>query len=455
MDRTGIEELKALLRESLPFVVVRSKSGESMNIAEYRERLHLVRSKYAPEERDLISGFAPDIDEHRLRNALLDFMRTKLMDYLHEDRIRSARDIFKSYGSGGVPIDFVLRNLVRRAIVDGEATSAQAFAECINASSCSYSEFLALPGFQVSRETEVSKGMRLIPLSDAPDQLPAYLPRGDMYSIFVRRPGEIATGLPWVRTLLRVDYDVSPIFLKASKTNSHEQAPDSLFDISMTSDDTREVSWPSFFQALSMVCQRPIKPLLIWRTYLEPYEIFDLDVLIGPTSVTWNFSYDQQFDPPCLVESHVEELRELYCGITRLDSEKRAKLQVPITRWITSAGQRDEVDRMIDLGIALEALFLDDDESWKVTQKFAQRASLYLGEGKSNREELYSYFEEIYNNRSGAVHRGVLRKEGTSEEIEAFIRGAQSLCLQSIKTAIQRGIPQNSKEWEAWVPGDC
>ena len=67
-----------------------------------------------------------------------------------------------------------------------------------------------------------------------------------------------------------------------------------------------------------MVCQRPIQPVLIWRTYLEPYEIFDLDMLIGPTSVTWNSSYDQQFDPPCLVESHVEELRELYCGIARL-----------------------------------------------------------------------------------------------------------------------------------------
>ena len=54
-----IEELEVLLRESLPFVVVRSKSGDSISTAEYRERLHLVRSRYAPEERDLISGFAP------------------------------------------------------------------------------------------------------------------------------------------------------------------------------------------------------------------------------------------------------------------------------------------------------------------------------------------------------------------------------------------------------------
>ena len=321
MDQTKIEKLETLLRESLPFVVVRSKSGESMSTAEYRERLHLVRSKYAPEERHLVSRFVPDIDDHLLRNVLLDFMRTELVDYLHEDRIRSAREIFRSYNTGGAPIDFVLRNLVRRAIVDGEATSARAFAECVNASSCSFSAFLALPGFQVSRETEVFNGMRLIPLSDAPDQLPAYLPSGDMYSIFVRRPGQIATGLPWVRTLLRVDYDVSPIFLKVSKASSDELAPDALFDISMTNGYVREVEWPLFFQALSMVCQRPIKPVLNWRTYLEPYEIFDLDTLIGPTSVTWNFSYDQQFYPPCLVESDVEELRELYCGIARGCSE--------------------------------------------------------------------------------------------------------------------------------------
>ena len=62
-----------------------------------------------------------------------------------------------------------------------------------------------------------------------------------MYSIFVRRPGEVATELPWVRTLLRVDYDVSPIFVKASKANSHELAPDPFFDVSITSEDIREV----------------------------------------------------------------------------------------------------------------------------------------------------------------------------------------------------------------------
>ena len=454
MDQKMIKELETLLRESLPFVVIRSRSGESMNTAECRERLHLVRSKYDPQMRDLISGFAPGIDDHRLRDALLDFIRKEMMEYLHEGRIRSARDILRSYDSGGSPVAFVLRNLLRRAIVDGEATSAQAFADCLTASSCSFSKFFALPGLRVDGVTEVFNGMWLVPLSNEPDQLPAYLPRGDMYSIFVRRPGEVVSGLPWVRTLLRVDYDVSPIFLKTSKGNSDEPVPDTLFDISMKSKDVQEIDWPLLFQAFSMVCQRPIQPALIWNTYLEPYEIFDLDSLIGPTSVTWNLSNDNQSAAPPLVESHIEELKELYCGIVRLDAEKRARLQVPITRWITSVGQRDEVDRMIDLGIAFESLFLDDCERWNLSKKLADRASWYLGEDKTHRQELFSYFDQIYDNRSGAVHRGVVRKEGTSEEIEQFINGVQSLCLRSIKKAITRGIPQTEPEWKAWKLGD-
>ena len=449
------EELETLLRESLPFVVVRSTSGESMSTSEYRERLLLVRSKYDPEMRDLISGFAPEIDNHGLKNALLGFLRTELMDYLHEDRIRSARDIFRSYYTGGAPIDFVLRNLLRRAIADGEAATAQAFAECVTVSSCSFCQFYALAGFQVDGETKVFDGMWFIPLSNTPDQLPAYLPRGDMHSIFIRRPGEIVSGRPWARTLLRCDYDVSPIFSKPSNASSEEPDPNAVFDISMRDENVRKVDWPSFFQALSMVCRRPIRPVLIWNTFPDPYEIFYLDVLIGPTSATWNLSDDYEFDAPNLVESHIAELRHLYSGISGLDPKERSRLQVPITRWITSVGQRDEVDRMIDLGIALEALYLGNRDNQELRFKLALRASWHLGKNKTNRQELFRRFRQIYDYRSQAVHRGVFLEKRTSAEREEFIKGAQELCLRSIKTAIAQRMPKNDKEWEAWVLGDC
>ena len=41
MDQTKVEELEGLLRDSLPHVVVRSRSGETTSTEEYRKLLQL------------------------------------------------------------------------------------------------------------------------------------------------------------------------------------------------------------------------------------------------------------------------------------------------------------------------------------------------------------------------------------------------------------------------------
>ena len=110
---------------------------------------------------------------------------------------------------------------------------------------------------------------------------------------------------------------------------------------------------------------------------------------------------------------------------------------------------------MIDLGIALEALYLGNRDNQELRFKLALRASWHLGKNKTNRQELFRRCRQIYDYRSQAVHRGVFLEKGTSAEREEFIKGAQDLCLRSIKTAIAQGIPKNDKEWETWVLGDC
>ena len=110
---------------------------------------------------------------------------------------------------------------------------------------------------------------------------------------------------------------------------------------------------------------------------------------------------------------------------------------------------------MIDLGIALEALYLGNGDNQELRFKLALRASWHLGKNKTNRQELFRRFRQIYDYRSQAVHRGGFLEKGTSAEREEFIKGAQDLCLRSIKTAIAQEMPKNDKEWEAWVLGDC
>ena len=68
---------------------------------------------------------------------------------------------------------------------------------------------------------------------------------------------------------------------------------------------------------------------------------------------------------------------------------------------------------------------------------------------------LVRFLSALDNYRSQAVDRGGFLEKGTSAEREEFIKGAQDLCLRSIKTAIAQEMPKNDKEWEAWVLGDC
>ena len=98
--RTKTEELETLLRESLPFVVLHSRSGDYMSTADYQQSLRSVRSKYEPQLRDRISSLVPELEDDRLRGALLNFLTTEMMDYLHEGRLLAAGDILRRHGSG-------------------------------------------------------------------------------------------------------------------------------------------------------------------------------------------------------------------------------------------------------------------------------------------------------------------------------------------------------------------
>ena len=107
------------------------------------------------------------------------------------------------------------------------------------------------------------------------------------------------------------------------------------------------------------------------------------------------------------------------------------------------------VDRMIDLGIALEALYLmDTDEKTELSFRLRLHAAWHLGKDEEDRRRLMKEFGEIYDWRSKVVHTGKLpekrvgrrkRKPFTSEEVKQFIGRAQDLCRDSIMKILEDG----------------
>ena len=61
------------------------------------------------------------------------------------------------------------------------------------------------------------------------------------------------------------------------------------------------------------------------------------------------------------------------------------KLQIAIDRWIKSKASGNDVDRIIDLGIALEALYVTRKD--KIERQLCHRASLYLAEDVASPEK--------------------------------------------------------------------
>ncbi len=163
-------------------------------------------------------------------------------------------------------------------------------------------------------------------------------------------------------------------------------------------------------------------------------------------------------------DSEIEEAKRLYELLDNLAPDVRRKLHIPINRWIKSHAEQSAmydriidpetspkdipgspttrtVDKMIDLGIAFESLYLSGCKN--LSRKFRRRASWFLKKDETHWTTLKEKFEKIYDLRCEAVHEGKLPKDVEICEkpvpISEFIKQAQGLCRQSILRIIKDG----------------
>lgn len=177
-------------------------------------------------------------------------------------------------------------------------------------------------------------------------------------------------------------------------------------------------------------------------------------------------------------DSDIEKAKRLYKLLGGLPLDVRRKLHIPINRWIKSHAEQSamfdqmidpeirpedipgslttrDVDKMIDLGIAFESVYLSDIKATtELSFRFRLHASWYLGTDKENRRTLLTEFKRIYELRSRAVHTGKLPKnvkiEGKFVPTLEFIKRAQDLCQQSIIKIVE---DEQFPDWESLILG--
>ena len=116
-------------------------------------------------------------------------------------------------------------------------------------------------------------------------------------------------------------------------------------------------------------------------------------------------------------------------------------LKTALNRFNSSYEKRDLADRLIDLVIALEALF-GDGEHGSVAYKVAIRCAYWLQDKEKKRYETFSTVKDLYSARSRVVH-GELKDltEQRVDDLESIVRASVKKFLnhQAEMTTVPNG----------------
>lgn len=118
-----------------------------------------------------------------------------------------------------------------------------------------------------------------------------------------------------------------------------------------------------------------------------------------------------------------------------------------ILNRLSQAKRRNQIeDKILDLGITLEMLLLEDNKNNdQLSLSFRLRGSWLLGETKEDRLKIYKQLRDVYDYRSQVAHSGVLCK-GDSRKIKSVQESFPE--YQSLAERICRIILKNGKpDW--------
>ena len=450
MGSSKTAELESLLSEALRSVMLRRGNSRPPTIAEYRNWLKKCREVYNPELSRAVSHFRPTIVGTDVEDKLLHFVSEELAGHIHEGKIYSATIAFMGGLASASPVEDVVENLLRRALADGPVVSARAFFDCVDNSSCSFYQFFLLSELRIEESIEVFQGITLVPMPESVSDLPSHLPYLDpVPDRYHRFSVQDLLG----KTLLRAEFEVSPIFHRPEGPYTLASGPDRHFTVRLKSSEVPDLDLGHFYGALSLASRRNVRGEMAW-TSLVDYEIFDLSSSRGIGGGGWSGvdPFPSLEQPALLRQPQLDAVKTLYKALNELPTQALGELRVPIDRLMKSMEERDPIDQIIDLAISLESLYVQGSRT-EVGFRLALNAAWHLGKSKSDRKNLLEFFQNFYRLRSTAVHSGSLPKkiDKANSNVSEVVSRVRELCWQGITSVIDAGEPP---KWKDLVLGE-
>lgn len=446
--------LGALLKRAEPHVIVQGQNGQ-LPIDEARAFVGLAtmrRQRFVSEPIRAFEFNRFDVSEPAVKSEIAAFLRQALGPYVRDDRIRSAGNFVSAMRGDGFHLDDFVRKALELSAVWGPERAARMVIESRDEPASKGLWICLIDGIRMNESIEVCDGVRLEPLSASVAEMPPYMHE----FVFSRMPG--AEGLAAVArsqnaALLVHDIVISPKFMNAATGPQTFADPDP-FRISGATSEVQDFDRVDFVNVLSLASNPGIAQVAQW------WYVFDDDIAnVGRGANTGGLSYNQRqvqdSTPAAVVDSGFSEAVQVYSDLAALPAERRERIDIPLHRLIGVSGRRSLADKIVDLGIALESLYLDDGNNSELSYRLALRAAKHLGTDTSSRLQIFEELRDFYGKlRSKAVHSGKVRPtvkmNGKQIDSHDAVARVQDLCSQAVRRVISEGYP----DWDQVLLSD-
>lgn len=285
-----------------------------------------------------------------------------------------------------------------------------------------------LDGVTVDGPVGLDEGVRLERLPSSSADLPASLPE---YSVLAT---DLLNGV-----VLTVDCEMTPSLYVPER---RDRGPLTGLDGKVTeaSNKIPNLSPDSLCESMSLACGEWVD---WWRTWTDYGELgaFSLGVSGGRLKPRAGFGRT------AFAQADLDRARAIHLTRhARGSGGNREELDQAISRWMKSKRSSADSDRLIELRIALEALYGKNAMN-EVAFRVSTYGAWHLGGTVDERRHVRETFKKAYDDASRAIHAGELKHTKRDTQL---LPTAQAYCLRGI---LKRLEEPEAPEWDELILG--
>ena len=355
-----------------------------------------------------------------------------LAEFLHAGTGRFGNGLFLLLGGMGKWAQPTVAEFARTLIVGAVKLGARQVAELLlrwaAGEPLRYRISALLEGVDIDGSLHLAEGISLVKLPKSSEDLPASLPHFPMGATVTDFLGGV---------VMSIDCEMSPA-LYLPDENEGGKISDRRRMFRLASGRVPDLSMDNFCESMSLACNGYVDWLMEWKD-LGDLQAFS-DMLPGVS-----YKYRSNYLRAKMSQADLSDALKIHHARRRGGGPKE-NLELAIRRWIKSKRPGTDPDKLIELRIALEALY----EIGGVNEKgfrIAIYGAWHLGESFEQRHEFRETLRKVYSDSSHVVHGGKIQYATCDEKL---ISSAQEICRNGILKRLQES---EKPKWEEMILG--